>query len=163
MGGLMQHIEKTCKVISNMTLIQARTEKLEFSEGLGQLGDMAITHTQNAHPVYFAPEPGKLEQDFPKIPSQAFRDGDAKGPDLITGDDANASDLGKWSAEKKLFPNAPLPVRPAPGQLGTANQAARKAEYLEQAKYDPDHPSFNIMRTYNQFTEKFNCPHALCR
>jgi palmitoyltransferase len=170
MGGLMQHIEKGCKSISSSAVSRARAEKLTYGDALGRLETLSIQGTnkpspviKQTHPVYF--QTNNFSKDFPKIPTQAFRNGDSGIPDLLTGPEYQTSYEGQWTTkEKKLFPNAGLPVRPTAEQLQaihSSNTKDTKEQYIAKNIDNPEHPTFNIMRYYNQYTEKYKCPQCV--
>lgn len=168
-GALMEHLErKGCPRISASALHQQRAEKIEFVEKLQSLSlqspdpngyEAKADNFYSANRVFFTSE------DFPKVSSQAYRDGDSKTPDLLTGSDyvpVDELNMGSWGKQEVLFPNATPAHAPTAAQLQALQQPDKKAEHDRDSQFNPRHPRFNAKSNYNPITERYNCPWTKC-
>jgi hypothetical protein len=173
MAGFMAHLEKgECSLIGEADLKQHQEKKRDFSTALHQLATnaanisiekghrpMPLVDKNQAHPVFFT------SNDFPKMETQAYRDGNAKVADLLTGNDIMPVDeytMGQWGKPESLFPDAPRAQRPTLSPLAPSRQLNAKDDSLQLSKEDVRHPAWNAENHFNKLTGKYNCPMPNC-
>jgi hypothetical protein len=103
-------------------------------------------------------------EDFPALPSQDYKNGGSKVPDLLTGtpdklDEKNVA----WITQKEILPYLPKPVTPRKKNMATMGLLNPVTNVEEEFHpYDPDNPTFNTQDYYNSYADKYRCPWPGC-
>ncbi|QSZ37166.1 hypothetical protein DSL72_009260 [Monilinia vaccinii-corymbosi] len=130
----------------------------------------------DSFPIAIAPS--MKESNFPPLPSaNNFKDAGMKAPNFMDTplDDSKFSSI--WDT-KHIIANAQTPIPPPPTAASPVTDVAARAGGLpplrmrplvnplpekEYAPYDPNDPKFRAQRYWVPFTQKFKCPHRLCK
>ncbi|KAK3299246.1 uncharacterized protein B0H64DRAFT_317249 [Chaetomium fimeti] len=151
-SGLIEHIEKNrCTRVRNDDYAARREEKLAFTRELErrEYEDPDLPGPRPGLPGSSATGNGAL--DFTQYLSVATNIGVKAHP-------AGKQLASAWAAKKNLFPDAPAPVRPPPGE-DVQPVVAKESRWSE---HDPRNPGWNARKYFVTYLNKYKCPHDRC-
>ncbi|KAI9649218.1 hypothetical protein NHQ30_001786 [Ciborinia camelliae] len=138
--------------------------------------EVKYEYVENGYPIPIAPS--MKESNFPPLPSgNNFKDEGMKAPNFMDAPVEDSKFTSIWDT-KHIIANARKPIPPPSTTAPPVTDVASRTGGLpplrmrplvnplpekEYAPYDPKDPSFRAQKYWVSFTQKYKCPHRLCK